>query len=109
VEHWDGVAWTSVPYPRDGNSNLIDQVDATASTGYTWLVGQTYNGKNYTAFADAYIGPVWRDMRVRQAGTYWTGLSSVAPVPRSPDVWVVGSYADSPSGSSNLAERYTCR
>lgn len=106
VQRWDGNGWKSIPYPR-GASSILAQVDATASTGYTWFAGFTEGQSGRTAFVDRYAGH-WRDMRVLQVGSYGTALSGVAPVPRSADVWVVGEYDDSPSTSGNLAERYTC-
>jgi hypothetical protein len=104
VERWDGTAWKLVPYPR-GGSSVLEHIDATASTGYTWVVGIVLSSA--TAFVDRYGGR-WTDMRVLQVGRYATRLVSLAPVPQSSDVWVVGDLDDSPHIIHNLAERYTC-
>jgi hypothetical protein len=106
VERWDGTAWKSVPYPRGGTA-VLQQVDATASTGYTWVVGTQGSGSNTSAFVDRYRGQ-WRDMHVLQAGGY-TVLFSIAAVPGSAGgVWTVGDYQDSLGNFRNLAERFTC-
>jgi hypothetical protein len=105
VERWDGTAWRSVRYPR-GGSAVLAQVDATASTGYTWFVGDTFNGGS-TAFVDRYRGQ-WRDMKVLQVGSS-TQLNSVSSIPGSTGgVWVVGQYYDPSSRLHDLAERYAC-
>jgi hypothetical protein len=105
VERWNGTAWNSVPYPRSGSA-ILSQVDATAATGYTWFVGHIDNGSASTAFVDRFRG-LWRDMKVVSITNY-TVLYSIAPVPGTADVWVVGFYKD-PSGlAHNLAERWSC-
>jgi hypothetical protein len=106
AERWNGSSWNSVLYPRSGNSYIF-QVDATASTGYTWFAGDSYGGSVITAFVDRYRGQ-WRDMKVLQIGRYETNLGHIAPVPHTADVWVTGDYADTPGTSHNLAERWTC-
>jgi hypothetical protein len=107
VERWNGAAWNPVPYPRGGTA-VLQQVDATASTGYTWFVGIQGSGSNTSAFVDRFRGQ-WRDMKVLQASNY-TVLYSIAPIPgNAGGVWAVGNYQDPKTGTfRNLAERYMC-
>lgn len=106
VERWDGTSWKPVPYPR-GGSAVLWQVDATASTGYTWVVGTQGSGSNTSAFVDRYRGH-WRDMKVLEVASY-TVLFSIASIPgKAGGVWAVGDYQDSRGNFRNLAERYTC-
>ncbi len=106
VERWNGTGWDSVPYPRGGNAVLY-AVDAMSS-GDTWFVGTVDSGSSITGFVDRYRGH-WTDMKVIEQGPQNTELAALTSVPGSPNVWVVGESAPSPSEEHNLAERYTCR
>ncbi len=106
VEQWNGAQWNPVQYPRGGNA-VIAQVDATANSGFTWFVGDIFDGYETVPFVDRFRDG-WTDMKVVKASRHHTLLNSVTTVPGSTDVWVAGGYGPSASVEYNLAERYTC-
>jgi hypothetical protein len=107
AEHWNGTAWSRVGFPRHNKYSIISEVNATASTGYTWFLGGDYTTPS-TAWAYRYMSK-FENTRVVNVGMYETSLTGISPVPGTSDVWAVGEYKDARDRAHNLAERWTCR
>jgi len=108
VIRWNGKKWQSVNYPRTGVA--IEQVNATASTGDTWVAAFSDVGSaQFTAFVDFYVNGQWTETPFVEVGNWSTVAWAISPVPGSSDLWAVGSYSNGNQfHQQSLAELWSC-
>jgi hypothetical protein len=92
VVHWDGTAWTEVPFP----SARVTQLRAVSASGPddVWIVGDAFRGTGdhgaYAPLTAHWDGAAWRLVRAPLAGDFEHHLEDVVAL--SPDRAVAVGY-----------------
>src|ERR1051325_9580652 len=84
IEHWDGVAWSVVPFEPVGTNTSFYGVSATAADD-AWAVGSV-TGLPSSALVEHWNGTKWSAMRTQAGGSF----NAVVANSRT-DVWALGS------------------
>jgi len=106
IEHWNGSFWSPVKF-SPGASAVLEQVNASDPSGYTWATGWRPSGEKFVAFSDRYYAGKWERTDPVRVGAISTTPFAIAPLLGSNKVWVVGSYRNT-SLEMPLAEVATC-
>lgn len=91
VFHWDGTAWTKVPFTVTPTPGVVDRLDwlsgvAAISPSDAWAVGQVQSRRT-RPLAEHWDGSAWSEVPV--PGVRYGHLHSVAAT-SADDVWAVG-------------------
>jgi len=85
TEHWDGMAWSTVPVPDPGNGgNALNDV-AAVSTSDVWAVGTLISNGSQGGATYHWNGTSWSSV----TSAVSVSLNDIAAVSSS-DVWAVG-------------------
>jgi hypothetical protein len=90
AQHWDGTAWTIIPTPASGGSQ-ISSVHAIA-TNDVWAVGETVTDQSFTAsttFTMHWDGTAWSIVPSPNGAFAQNALSCVGGAAAN-DVWAMG-------------------
>ena len=90
AEHWDGTAWTIIPTPVSGGTQ-ISSVNAIA-TNDVWAVGTDVEGQGFSAsttFTMHWDGTAWSILPSPNGGFAENALSCVGGAAAN-DVWAMG-------------------
>jgi hypothetical protein len=107
IEHWNGIAWTTVtsPNPSATNNELLGVAATSASS--VWAVGDFTNSKSIKrTLIERWNGTAWKVAYSPNAGAVDNVLRGVGRVPAAQQLWAVGNYPDFPfdQGSKTLIE-----
>jgi hypothetical protein len=103
AEHWDGTAWTIIPTPMSGGTQ-ISSVHAIA-TNDVWAVGNDVEGQGFSAsttFTMHWDGSAWSTVPSPNGGFVENALDAVGGVAAN-DVWAMGRTGPDFNSSQVLA------
>ncbi|HZU70608.1 MAG TPA: hypothetical protein VFA09_25265 [Ktedonobacteraceae bacterium] len=112
IEHWDGSRWSIVSSPNPGvGGNQLNDVVARSSDD-VWAVGYSprsrYPGQESLALVEHWNGKQWSVVKNTDFGTDSNLLYAIAQVPRTGELWAVGTVQVSTfSSSRTLVELYS--
>ena len=98
VEHWNGKNWSIVNSPNpnaDGFSGLYGVTVVSADD--VWAVGASgyiSSDSTFQTLTEHWNGTIWSVVPSPNAGNRINGLSAVAHVPNSHQLWAVGDETD---------------
>ncbi len=94
AEHWDGTGWTVVPTPTFSGGGELEGAAAVSGRD-VWAVGlgdvASANGSQ-AVHALHWNGTVWTSVSAPAPGSFHA-LMAVARIPRTGDLWAVGSQS----------------
>jgi hypothetical protein len=116
IEHWDGMHWTSIPFPSPSQPPGIQYLEyglasvAAVATNDVWVVGGVlsyYSGKSaaFSAVIEHWDGKAWSIVSGPGNGTV-AGLTGIAAL-GSGTVWAVGQFEAANGPSATDVEEYT--
>jgi len=109
VEHWTGSQWKVVASPNSPSGvsgNGFTSVAAETKNNL-WAVGAYYNRQsNPQILTEQWNGKTWNIVNAPNPGTFENLAWSVARVPTSSRVWLVGFTSSALGSGQALSERY---
>ncbi|MGB8344370.1 MAG: hypothetical protein WCD86_05770 [Ktedonobacteraceae bacterium] len=109
VEHWTGSRWkvvTSPNSPSGVSGNGLFSVTSETKTNI-WAVGAYYDSQsNSQVLAEHWNGKTWNIVNAPNPGTLENLAWSVARIPATSRVWLVGFTSGSAGSGQALSERY---
>ncbi len=96
IEHWNGTAWSTVQGQNPGKQSNDLSAIVARSPHDVWAVGSfnsAYSNQQAQPLIEHWNGTSWSTVASPNIGTTNTSLAAVGLVPRSTNIWAVGSGA----------------